>query len=110
MYAGVFKETFGLYSYKCLPVSDASQDLCHFIQQDTLVNFLKSASVRIWLSSGNDFASLAAFFANSSAIQLPLTSACPGVYLILISRLDFSKSEIRSLISSTAVLSRKKNS
>ena len=80
IYAGVFKETFGLYSYKCLPMSDASKDLCHFIQQDTLANFLKSAPVRIWLSSGNDFASSATYFANSSAIQLPLISACPGVH------------------------------
>ena len=49
IYAGVFKETFGLYSCKCLPVSDASQVLYHFIQQDTLANFLKSAPVRTWL-------------------------------------------------------------
>ena len=81
-------------------MSAASQDLCHFMQQDTLANFLKSESVRIWLSSA--FASSAASFANSSAIQLPLISACPGVHLILISRLDFSKSDIRSLVSSTA--------
>ena len=47
MYFGVFKQTFGLYSYKCLPVSDAPKNLCHFIQQDTLANFLKSAPVKI---------------------------------------------------------------
>ena len=75
MYFGVLKETFGSYSYKYFPVSDASQDLYHFIQQDTLTNFFKSAPVRIRQSSGNDLPSSAASFADSSAIQLPLISA-----------------------------------
>ena len=85
-------------------MSAASQDLCHFMQHDSLANFLKSDPVRIWLSSGNAFASSAASLANSSAIQLPLISACPGGHLISIFRLDFSKSEIRSLVSSTSFL------
>ena len=86
-------------AYLCLMLS---QDLCHFMQQDSLANFLKSDPVRNWLFSGNAFASSAASLANSSPIQLPLISAYPGVYLILISTLDFSKSEIRSLVSPTA--------
>ena len=104
MYAGVFNDTVGLQSYKVRPVSEASQVRCHFMQHDTLVNFLKSASVRIWLSSGINFASSAASLASSSAKQLPLISACPDVHLILTSNLDFSKSGINLFMSSAVYL------
>ena len=40
MYFGVFKQTFGLYSYKCLPVSDASRGGYLLFIQCTLLMYI----------------------------------------------------------------------